>query len=333
MNVAIFVNSQREIEKLNILLKSVSIDYELIITDSFSHLVKNFESKEISVLLCQLENPNCTAVEIFQLARMYNPNTINIAIGSENSMEELIETFNKENLFRFILLPITHKNDILEPIDAAFKEMHQQLQHEYEGQSFEEENSFYSKELSKYTSINTINDNALQAAKSLYSILNRQTSSFYKALNNNQLMELSNLMFTKFVDSYYISENSLNTILAETIKEYRNEEDNKSFSIKHALTDSPNHNVKSRIVYIISVLTEYIASFEKGYTVNILVSNKDNHYLIKFQNSLSRDELFAMKKSADSPISKLLELHLSKACKKWNLSFTDDCMEYRVVVN
>ena len=46
MNVAIFVNSQRDIEKLNILLKSASIDYDLIITDSLISLFRHLRIKK-----------------------------------------------------------------------------------------------------------------------------------------------------------------------------------------------------------------------------------------------------------------------------------------------
>ena len=332
MNVAIFVNSQRDIEKLNILLKSASIDYDLIITDSFNHLIQTFENKKISILLCQLENPNCSAVEVFQLARMYNPDTVNIAMGTDSCIEELIDTFNTENLFKVIRMPLQHKNDILEPISSAFNENHSSLQHEYETKSFEEENNELTKEIAKYSNTNTTNNLALQSSKLLFNVLHKQNYAFYKSPDKIEIIDFSNFLYGQYIESYYFSEKNMTSLLTEIIKDYQNPQENKIISIRHTLEKSPEDDIKARIIFIIKVLSEFISRQDNGYKITVQITKKDNHYLLRFQNEISKN-LNELKSYFDSDCYKLMKSHLNKACLKWNLSFNNNGLDMKAIIN
>ena len=335
MNALIFVNSQREVEKIDIMVKSTGLDFSLTTLDSFEYLMQHFESSTVDVFICQLGLKNCNALELLQLARMYNPEVINMATGDENCIDELVRTFNQENLFRFISMPWQHKNDIIEPIKEAMDSLHNKVQMEYDTKALEEDGVHFRRQIEALTGKDATLDKMYDQCPKLLNRLLRQ-AYFFAGDSSNRVKdsetEFNVFAFETYNTFFFRRLGEVNTVIHEMLDKYRDPSNGRYFSVKHNLTDEPADDIRAKMLYCLSLLTEYFFRTQTEYKISTVIGFVNNRYLIKYEFKFMDPLIKEFEDSLESHCYRMLQAYIKEVCNESEFALTETGLEIRIIV-
>ncbi|MBR5337288.1 MAG: hypothetical protein IK152_04835 [Lachnospiraceae bacterium] len=332
MKAVMFVNGIEEMDKVIILMTSVSLDFDFKVVDSFEFLMTQFEKEKVDIFICQLGLTNCKALELLQLARMYNPDVINIATGTNDCVDELVETFNSENLFRFISMPWLYKDDIINPIHEAIDSIHENIQKEYDIKALEEDAQVLKGKVNKLREKNPVYERLFVDGRELLEKMISQNYFFSSATTKDEDTEFALFAYDTFVMYYYNNIGDLNSLLHELVNRYRNPEEGRFFTVKHSLAGTVKDEVKSRIIFILYVLNAFVAANAKEYKINAQIGNVDNHYLLKYEFFFPENHKNRFISLRESFNYKMLKFYIDGNCAKSDIKVTDLSIQCKIIV-
>ncbi len=333
MKAVMFVNGGEEIDRvISMMTKTEQLDFDFKVVDSVEFLTNQFEKETVDIFICQLGLDFCDALELFQLARMYNPNIINIATGNSNCVEELIKTFNAENLFRFITMPWLNKDDIIGPIKDAIDSTRQKIQKEYDIKTMEEDGIQLKKKIDKLTDKDEFYEQLFLDSREILKNMMLQNYSASSLPAEEEEMDFALYVYDRYIEYFYNNIKGLNPCLKELIEKYREPTQGKFFSIRHNITESLGDEVKARVLFNIAVLNEFITIYCKSYKINAVLGKTEGHYLLKYDYILPERP---PKKMADSRYSynyKMLEFYIRACSRRCNMVFSEKGLECKIII-
>ncbi len=332
MKAVMFVNGMDEVDRVIILMKAANREFDFKVVESFDFLMNQFENEKVDVFICQLGLDNCSAKELFQLARMYNPDIINIATGKSDCVEELVDTFNTENLFRFISMPWLYKDDIIGPIRDAIDSIHQKTQEEYDLKAMEEDVVTLKKKVEKLTENNPLYDTLFKDFKEVLHILLLQNYHFSSAADKEKDTELALFAYDNYIKYFYNNIDDLNPLLKEIVSKYREPTQGKFFSIKHNLTDEVKDEVRSRIVFILYILNYYISSVCTEYKIKTLIGITGGHYLLKYEFNIPNKEEVKFLDSMNQFRYKMVDFYVRGCSLRTDSAVEGGKLEYKIII-
>lgn len=85
----------------------------------------------VAVLACEQDMPFMSGKEVFEMADMLCPDTVNIVITENKDVAKTLETLNSSRVFRLIVKPFFMVEDIEKPLREALQLYHTGKQEEY----------------------------------------------------------------------------------------------------------------------------------------------------------------------------------------------------------
>ena len=333
MKAVMFVNGGEEIDRvINMMTKTEQLDFDFKVVDSFEFLTNQFEKDTVDIFICQLGLENGDALELFQLARMYNPDIINIATGNSKCIEELVKTFNTENLFKFITMPWLYKDDIIGPIREAIASVHQKVQKEYDVKIMEEDGAQLKKKIDKLREKDDFNESLFADCKGLTKNLMLQNYNATSKQVEEEEMTFALYVYDKYVEYFFNNIKDLNPCLKDLVEKYREPTKGKFFSIKHNITEALGDEVKARILFNIAILNEYISTYSKDYKINAFLGKADNHFLLKYDYVLSGKGPKKFMDALGSYNFKMLEFYIRGCSARCNMSLSEKGLECKIII-
>ena len=333
MKAVMFVNGGEEIDRvISMMTKNDQHDFDFKVVDSFEFLTNQFEKDTVDIFICQLGLENGDALELFQLARMYNPDIINIATGNSKCIDELVKTFNTENLFRFITMPWLNKDDIIGPIRDAIASNHQKIQKEYDIKIMEEDGVQLKRKIDKATEKDDFNEQLFADSRGILKNLMFQNYNATSKQVEEEEMTFALFAYDKYIEYFYNSIKELNPSLKELVEKYRDPTKGKFFSIKHNITEPLTDEIKARVLFNIAILNEYISMYCRDYKINAILGKADNHYLLKYDYVLSGKGPKKFMDSLDSYNYKMLEFYIRGCSRRCSTSFSEKGLEFKIII-
>ncbi|MBE6013934.1 MAG: hypothetical protein E7241_01015 [Lachnospiraceae bacterium] len=332
MKALIFVDNQREVNNINIMMKPVALDFELTVLCSYESLIEHLEANPVDVFICRLGLSSCIALELFQLARMYNSEVLNIATGDNNCVKELIDTFNKENLFKFIPMPWLHHVDFVDPVHQAMNYMHNKIQAEYDRKTLEEDVSILGSDMEKLTAYDKTYEKMFKETDILYNRFFRQNYQFLGKKVNEDEAKFALFAFETYNDYFYNNLTELNNVLRDIIMKYRVPTEGKFFSVKHNLKEEPGDLLRAKILFNLTLLNEFFYLAVNEYKIGVVIGLVDDKYLIKYDYSFTGMTVKAFGDALNSFNFKRLKAYVAENSAKGDFIPTEKGMEIRIVV-
>lgn len=332
MNAVMFVDGQLEEHKISIILKSASLDFDFEVISSFDLLMRKFDSTKVDVFICQLGLKNCKALELLQLARMYNPDVINMATGDNNCVEELVDTFNAENLFRFISMPWLYKDDIITPIHDAAETMHEKIQREYDIKALEEDAQVIKNKVTKLREKDDFFKELFTDSKEVFKNLFSQNYYFTSNESREEDLKFALFLYDTYIEYFYNNIDDLNPTIRDIVSLYRKPAEGRFFTVKHNISEPVKDEVKSRIVFILYALNAFIADYCKEYKIDAVIGKTGNHYLMKYEYIFPGEFDTGFMNSISSFNYKMLMLYINGCCLKSDISVTEKGIECKIIV-
>lgn len=333
MKAVMFVNGGEEIDRvINMMTKTEHLDFDFKVVDSVDFLTNQFEKETVDIFICQMGLAYCDALELFQLARMYNPDIINIATGDNKCIEELVKTFNTENLFRFITMPWLNKDDIIGPIRDAIASTHQKVQREYDIKIMEEDGVGLKSKIDKLTEKDEFYEQLFADSREILRQMLLQNYSASSIQAQEEEMDFALYVYDRYLEYFYNNIKELNPCLKELMDKYREPTQGKFFSIRHNITETLPDEIKARVLFNIAILNEFISIYCKSYKVNAVLGKTDNFYLLKYDYILPEKAPKKIVDSKDSYNYKMLEFYIRACSKRCNMVFSEKGLECKIII-
>lgn len=94
-------------------------DYHFCFLDSPVEVMDLLEKENIHILICELNMPVLSGMEIFQMCENMAPNVKRILLTDASDMQNTLDLINNTKLFRIIMTPCKMAEDILSPVNEA----------------------------------------------------------------------------------------------------------------------------------------------------------------------------------------------------------------------
>ena len=333
MKAVMFVNGGEEIDRvISMMTKTEQLDFDFKVVDSVDFLTNQFEKETVDIFICQLGLDFCDALELFQLARMYNPDIINIATGNSSCVEELVKTFNTENLFRFITMPWLNKDDIIGPIKDAIESTHQKIQKEYDIKIMEEDGAQLKRKIEKLTDKDELFGQLFTESREILKNMMLQNYTASSIPAEDEEIDFALYVYDRYIEYFYNNIKDLNPCLKDLIDKYREPTQGKFFSIRHNITEPLEDEVKARVLFDLALLNEFISIYCKSYKTNAVLGKMDGHYLLKYDYILPERPPKKIADSRNSYNFKMLEFYIRACSRRCNMVFSEKGLECKIII-
>lgn len=331
MRAVIFVDGEKELNQLTTIIDTNYLDFDLSITANFNEFTRLFEQDKVDVVLSQIELKACSTYEIFQLARMYNPEILCIAMGYKDCTQELIKVFNTENIFRFITLPIEYKDDLLNPIRTAF-DYHNGLIHTKKDiENMSKLNEKIRVQIEHLNDIKKRNNIIFTQVDKLCSILLEQLYYLENHADKNITIDFINNIYSNYVYYFYNNTESISDSINYIKNRANNSELNRQFKISYSGMNADES--EKLALFVLSVITDYINIVLDSYNANVIVGINMNHLLIKFSLLLENEDYEYLMNQVNKENHKILMGFLQAFTKSADYILNNEVFEFRIIIN
>lgn len=331
MRAVVFVNGEKEVNQLKTIIDTNYLDFDLIITSSFSEFTQQFDLCKVDVVLCQIELKVCSAYEIFQLARMYNPEILCIAMGYKDCMQELIKVFNTENVYKFITMPVEYKDDLINPIQAAFDYQNGIIHSKSDTEQMSTLNEKLRLQIERLNDIRERNKNIFTQIDKLCNLLIEQFYYFSDHKDKNITIDYINNIYSNYIYYFYNNTNEIKESINQLKERANNPELNRSFKIY--IADKIDNLINNLALFSLSIITDYADIVFDSYDAKVVIGTNMNHLLIKYTFLFKDDNYESIQKEIDSDVHKLLMKFLQEFTKNADFIFNKEMLEFRVIIN
>lgn len=95
--------------------------YDIVFASEPEELIALLETKQVSILICELDMPVLSGKEIFSICSLVSPLTIKVAMTRVDDISEILQFVNECNIFKLLLKPVYFSEDIISVIENAIR--------------------------------------------------------------------------------------------------------------------------------------------------------------------------------------------------------------------
>ncbi len=122
--VVILDHNNKDIEGYKRMLEASREELDCKFFHSSAETVEYLRKYPVAVLISELEMPEMSGKEIFDIVEMVSPATVRVAMTQVKDVSETIGVFNQTRIFKMILKPFFLPEDLINPIHEALGHFH-----------------------------------------------------------------------------------------------------------------------------------------------------------------------------------------------------------------
>ena len=95
--------------------------YDIVFASEPEDVIELLETKQVRILICELDMPVLSGKEIFSICSLVSPSTVKIAMTKVENISEILQFVNECNIFKLLLKPVYFSEDIISVIENAIR--------------------------------------------------------------------------------------------------------------------------------------------------------------------------------------------------------------------
>lgn len=95
--------------------------YDIVFASEPEELIALLETKQVSILICELDMPVLSGKELFSMCSLISPLTVKVAMTRVDDISEILQFVNECNIFKLLLKPVHFSEDIISVIENALR--------------------------------------------------------------------------------------------------------------------------------------------------------------------------------------------------------------------
>lgn len=137
--VVILDHNKKNIEGYKRMLEASREELDCRFFESSAETVEYLKKYPVAVLISELEMPDMSGKEIFDIVEMVSPSTVRVAMTQVEEVSETIGVFNQTRIFKMILKPFFLPEDLVRPIHEALEHYHRMEEERKKKEKLEQE--------------------------------------------------------------------------------------------------------------------------------------------------------------------------------------------------
>lgn len=272
-------------QKMNDLLATEECEFEYQVVATPDHAMELFYSREVDVVVSEINMPIMSGRELFMFVNMISPDTVSVAITDADKVIETVSFMNECKVRKLIISPFHVVDDVIEPITAALEYKKLKDKMKAEEKAFDDSifhtNEDYNRMENHYIENSVKYDDAMEVISNL-------TKANIDTLNVPlQTKEKMSAWFRMLLDIYVstLIQSNGNYLNCKNTLMDRLHQDGEEFTFhlyKKGEFEIQQDKMKE-ITYILLLLGMAAKIILSKYDIRVLLEDTEKYYIIRFE--------------------------------------------------
>lgn len=273
------------VQKVNELLSTEECQFEYQVVTTPDKAVELFDSKNVDVLVCEINMPIMSGSELFSLTNMISPDTIHVAITSANKVTETVAFMNECKVHKLIISPFHVVDDVVEPIMAALEYKKLKDRMKAEEKAFDDSifhtNEDYNRMENHYMENSVIYDDAVEVITNLIKA-NIDESKDSKE-TKEKMASWYHMLLDTYVDTLIQSKGNYKLARNTLMNMFHSEAEELTFHLYKKSEFEIMPKKMNEITYMLKLLCYAAKILLPKYDIRVLLEDAEKYYIIRYE--------------------------------------------------
>ena len=272
-------------EKINDLLATEECEFDYQVVETPDKAVELLGSREVDVLVCEINMPIMSGNELLSLANMISPDTVHVAITEANKVTETVSFMNECKVQKLIISPFHVVDDVVEPIMAAleYKKLKDRLRAEEKAfdDSFFRTNEDYTRMENHYLENSVIYDDALEVISNLIKVNIEETKVSFET--KEKMTFWYRMLLDTYVNTLIQSQGSYAFCRNTLLEQFHSEAEEINFHLYKRGEFEIQPKKMNEITYMLQILSYTVKILLPKYDIRVLIEEAEKYYIVRFE--------------------------------------------------
>lgn len=273
------------LQKVNDLLATEEcvFDYQVVATPDIA--VEQLGSREVDVLVSEINMPIMSGNELFSLANMISPDTVHVAITSANKVTETVAFMNECKVHKLIISPFHVVDDVLEPVMAALEYKKLKDRMKAEEKAFDDRithtNEDYTRMENHYIENSVIYDDAVEVITNLIKVNIDESNDSMRT--KEKMASWYRMLLGTYVDTLILSKGNYMVARNTLMDMFHSEIEEVTFHLYKKGEFEIQPKKMNEITYMLKLLSYAVKMLLPKYDIRVLLEDTEKYYIIRYE--------------------------------------------------